>query len=83
MKYKEWLVEWLKIYIRPSLKAKTYSQYADIVRLHLIPKLGNYELNDLTPLIVQRFVTEKLEFGNIKTGKGLSANTVNGIIAVI
>lgn len=83
MKYKEWLVEWLEIYIRPSLKAKTYSQYADIVRLHLIPKLGSYELNDLTPLIVQRFVTEKLEFGNIKTGKGLSANTVNGIIAVI
>ena len=83
MVYKEWLMEWLEIYIRPSLKDKTYIQYSDIVRLHLIPKLGDYELKDLTPLIVQRFITEKLEAGNLKNGKGLSANTVNGIIAVI
>ena len=83
MVYKEWLVEWLEIYIRPSLKEKTYIQYSDIVRLHLIPKLGDYELKDLTPLTIQRFVTDKLESGNLKNGKGLSANTVNGIIAVI
>ena len=83
MVYKDWLVEWLEIYIRPSLKDKTYTQYSDIVRLHLIPKLGDYELTDLTPLIVQRFITDKLEFGNLKNGKGLSPNTVNGIIAVI
>ena len=83
MVYKEWLVEWLEIYIRPSLKDKTYTQYSDIVRLHLIPKLGDYELTDLTPLIVQRFITDKLESGNLKNGKGLAVNTVNGIIAVI
>ena len=83
MKYKEWLVEWLEIYIRPSLKDKTYTQYSDVVRLHLIPKLGEYELKDLTPLIVQHFITDKLESGNLKNGRGLSANTVNGMIAVI
>jgi integrase family protein len=46
-------------------------------------KLGEYELNELTPLILQRYITELIESGNMKTGKGLAANSVNGIITVI
>ena len=83
MKYKEWLAQWLDIYVRPTLKDKTVTQYTAIVRLHLIPSLGEYDLEELTPLLIQQFITQKLESGNLKTGKGLSANSVNGIIAVI
>jgi integrase family protein len=46
-------------------------------------KLGEYELNELTPLVLQRYITELIESGNMKTGKGLAANSVNGIITVI
>ncbi len=45
--------------------------------------MGEYELNELTPLILQRYITELIESGNMKTGKGLAANSVNGIITVI
>ena len=83
MLYKIWLMEWLTNYVMPSTKQKTYSSYEDIVRSRLIPNLGEYPLADLTPLIVQRYVTELLQCGNLKTGKGLSANTVNTIISVI
>ena len=83
MLYKIWLMEWLTNYVMPSTKQKTYSSYADIVKSRLIPKLGEYRLADLTPLIVQRYVTELLQCGNLKTGIGLSANTVNTIISVI
>ena len=83
MLYKIWLMEWLNNYVMPSTKQKTYSSYEDIVRSRLIPNLGEYPLADLTPLIVQRYVTELLQCGNLKTGKGLSANTVNTIISVI
>ena len=38
---------------------------------------------ELTPLVLQRFTTELLQSGNIKTGKALSANSVNGIITVM
>ena len=34
-------------------------------------------------MIVQRFITKKMESGNLKNGKGLSTNTVNGMITVI
>lgn len=83
MIYKDWLVDWLTNYVRPSTKEKTYSRYADVVYQHLIPKLGDYELQELTPLIVQRYITELLQNGNLKTGQGLSPNSVNSIITVI
>ena len=40
-------------------------------------------MNELTPITIQRYVTEMIEKGNTRTGKGLSSNTVNGIISVI
>ena len=45
MLYKDWLVDWLINYVKPSTKDKTYSRYADVVYQHLIPKLG--DRNDL------------------------------------
>ena len=83
MKYQEWLNQWLNNYVKPTAKQKTYTRYAEAVSTHIIPKLGEYELGELTPLILQQFITELLEHGNIKTGKGLSDNSVNGIISII
>ncbi len=82
MKYKIWLDEWFKNYIQSS-KKKTCERYSEIIEKHLKIKLGEYELDELTPLALQRYVTELLKGGNIVTGKGLSANSVNGIITVI
>ena len=83
MKYKIWLDEWFRNYIQPSSKKKTCERYSEIIEKHLKIKLGEYELDELTPLALQRYVTELLKGGNIVTGKGLSANSVNGIITVI
>ena len=83
MLYQEWLKDWLTNYVMSSTKDKTYSRYADVVNQHLIPKLGGYDLRELTPLIVQRYITELLQSGNLKTGEGLAANSVNSIITVI
>lgn len=83
MQYKEWLNEWLECYVKPSSKQKTYIRYSEIVSQHIVRKLGDYEMSDISPLILQRFTTELLLCGNLKTGKGLSANSVNSIITVI
>lgn len=83
MLYKTWLVDWLTNYVMPSAKDKTYTRYADIVNHHLTPKLGDYEMEELTPIIVQRYITELMQSGNLRTGKGLSANSINSIITVI
>ena len=83
MKYKEWLHNWLELYEKESVKPRTYKQYEDIIEKRLIPALGDYEMDDITPMILQRYVVELSQKGNAKTGKGLSPNTVNGIILVL
>ena len=83
MKYIDWLIQWLENYIRPSVKVRTYERYRLIIGQHIKDKIGSMELNDLSPFILQQFITELLQSGNRKTGKGLSANSVNAVISVI
>ena len=83
MKYIDWLIQWLENYIRLSVKVRTYERYRLIIENHIKDKLGSMELDALTPLVLQPFITELLQRGNKTTGKGLSANTVNAVISVI
>lgn len=83
MKYIDWLIQWLENYIRPSVKVRTYERYKLIIEQHIKDKIGGMELDALSPLVLQSFITELLQNGNRKTGKGLSANSVNAVISVI
>lgn len=83
MKYKDWLKEWLDNYIEPTAKTRTFSRYSEIVEQHIIPRLGELELDELTPSVLQHYITELLQSGNLKTGRGLAANSVSAIINVI
>ena len=83
MKYKEWLDVWFANYIEPSSKTKTCERYSEIIEKHLKVKLGEYELEELSPIVIQKYITELMQSGNLTTGKWLAANSVNGIITVI
>ncbi len=83
MQYEKWLNEWLENYVKPSVKLRTYARYSITVEKHLSPKLGRYEMDELTGIFLQRYVTELLKNGNQRTGRGLSVNTVSGIITVV
>ena len=83
MKYTEWFNIWLENYIKPSSKQRTYEQYYKIAKIHILPHLGSYELTELTPFVLQKFVTDLTVSGNKRTGKGLSPNFVKTIISVV
>lgn len=83
MKYQEWLNNWLINYIQPSSKQRTFVRYSEIVNQHIIPKLGVFELDEIPLYVLQCFVTDLLTKGNLKTGRGLSANSANAIITVV
>ena len=76
MKYKNWLIEWLALYVKPITKIRTYKKYQRQIELHILPALGEFELHDLTATVLQRFTVDLSE-------KSLSANTINGIISVL
>lgn len=83
MKYTDWLDIWLEDYVRTSHKPRTYARYEQIKRTHLDRGLGGRDLSELTPQVLQKYVTDLIRCGNSKTGDGLSANTVYAVISVI
>ncbi len=76
MKYKNWLNDWLELYIKPTTKTRTYEKYKRQIELHVAPILGDYELCELTAIVLQRFTVALSQ-------NGLSANTVNGLVSLL
>ena len=76
MKLKDWLDTWMNKYVKHTVKIRTYNTYLQFIEKHINPKLGDFELEELSPQVLQEFVLEKLEKGNLKTGKKLANNTV-------
>lgn len=83
MKYKDWIQEWLYNYIEPTVKTRTFSRYSEIVEQHIIPRLGEFELDELSPAVLQHYITELLQRGNLRTGRGLATNSVSAIINLV
>ena len=83
MKYSEWLLEWLELYQKPSVKSRTYEQYSDLVRKRLLPELGEYDMDDLDARIIQKYIVGLSLHGNRRTGKGLAPNSINSVILVL
>lgn len=83
MKYSDWINEWFDNYVKPTTKNKTIACYKSVINKHIVPGLGDYEIGDITPILLQKFITDLLNKGNSRTGRGLSSNTVNLIITII
>ena len=64
-----WLKTWLDAYIAPSVRPKTWEGYESIIRVHLVPAIGQIDLRSLQTKQVQRLLNDKL-------ASGLSARTV-------
>ena len=53
--YKDWVYMWL-VEKRDYVKESTYANYSNIVFNYIIPKLGDYKLNELNHKIIQDFL---------------------------
>ncbi len=63
------LEDWLTDVVRLSVRPKTFVSYRSVVRLHLVPGLGQHPLVELRPADVQAFL-------NAKAASGLAPRTV-------
>lgn len=83
MKLKEWLDIWLNKYTKFAVKLRTYERYRYIIEKHINPKLGEFDLDDLSAVTLQDYVLSELEGGNLISSKGLANNSVIGIVNVL
>ena len=66
----QFLTDWLENSQKQSVRPRTYERYEELVRLHIAPALGRYELQKLSAQHLQAFYAKKSE-------EGLSATTIN------
>lgn len=80
MSVKVWLDIWQAEYLE-DVKASTKYLYQKDVELYLLPHLGRYNLNELTPIIIQKFYNRLLHPSSGQ--KALSPKTVRDIHGVL
>ncbi len=76
MLYKQWMEEWLNLYVKVTAKERTYNKYRQQIEKYILPSLGNFEMENLSAVELQKFSISLSE-------RGLSANTINGVISVL
>lgn len=72
---RDYFTEWL-ISVKPSLRPKTWAQYEQISRTHILPHFGKLKLKDLRPDQIQSLYNRKHE-------EGKSTTTIRMIHAVL
>lgn len=82
MKLKDWLTEWLNLFIKPSVKERTFYRYKIAIENNILPTLGGMELSEIDGMTLQHFVGDLLECGG-KSGEGLSYNSINIILSIL
>ena len=65
--FREFGVMWLESYAKTKTKPSTFSSYEDIVKKKLIPTFGDRYLTTITTVMLQRYVSGRLEEVKPKT----------------
>lgn len=76
MLYKDWMNEWLELYVKASTKERTYKKYRAQAQKYLLPVLGEVEVGELTAKKLQKFSLALSE-------TELSPSTVNFTVSVL
>lgn len=92
--FKNWLDFWLNELKKSNIRATTYDFYEYLIRIHIKPELGSYQLKDIGPEVLQKFYNQKRiekklskkkdELGNyLPSDEFLSSRTIRGMQIVI
>ncbi|MGH8923844.1 MAG: tyrosine-type recombinase/integrase [Acidimicrobiia bacterium] len=79
----EWVHRtWLPL-IAERVKPSTLDSYRRNLDLHILTRLGQRQLRQITPAMLHQLYADLLSAGNLKTGAGLSAKTVRYVHTII
>jgi integrase len=59
----QFLTKWLNDIYRPETRDSSFVQRESLLRVHILPALGRFQLRKLTPMHVQTFYSQKLREG--------------------
>jgi integrase len=76
MRFHDWILEWLRVYIKPFKKASTHDQYEDTFYCYIKPNSKNSLIRAVFPKDIMSIIATMHE-------KGLSANTMKQVVKVL
>lgn len=76
MSFKDYLEHWLKLYCEKNCSTTTIQSYKKRIRLYILPKLGKYSIQQLTPAAMQGFINDLVS-------SGMSRNTITDIKGIL
>lgn len=61
MTFSQWMMEWLEVYARPTIRETTYVNWRNTIEKHIEPHFRNVQLRELRPDMLQKLINEKLK----------------------
>lgn len=83
MKLKEWVAHWQEVYDKPMVRPSTYQAHGYLLKNHIVPRIGEMELTDITESIVRRFLNDCHDHGNLRRNEPLSPETMRHICVLL
>lgn len=80
--YKDWIYEWL-IEKKEYIKESTYANYSNNIFNHIIPRLGDYSLDEIDHKILQKFLLDLFKNGKNNGNSGLAEKTIKDISIIL
>lgn len=78
MKSKEWFAKWLEVYVKSCVRKNTYQKYLKITLRHIVPYLGDRELETIKADEIREFLFVEL-YGK----QNLSSSSVNIVLSIL
>lgn len=78
----ELMTAWLDRCERERVKPRTYSRYKGLIIQHILPELGDTQIDDLGRRQISEFLTAHQADGNLR-GEALSATSTNLMLTVL
>lgn len=75
---RQWL-EGMKLRIRPQ----THGKYHHLIEKHLIPKLGDITVQNLTTSVIHQFLDQQSQSGRLNGPGGIAAGTLRTMVYII
>lgn len=78
MKVSDWMAKWVEVFVKNSVKKRTYHKYCQIIDNHIVPYIGNLELEEIKSESIRRLLSITLY-----ENKKLSASSVNIVLSIL
>lgn len=66
-RFKEYALQWLEHYAKGKVRDTTYTSYEGIIKNHLNPVFGELWLSRITAMMMQKYITDRLQGRKAKT----------------